>query len=313
MTKAVVQRSTGVTLMHAEHDLLQVWYGSQSAETLRARRADLEQFRQWAGVESDDAAITALCELPHGDANAIALQYRIAMREAQLAPATVNRRLGSLRSVVALARTLGHITWTLEVRGVESTNYRDTRGPGVAAYRAMVEQLQAGTVGKARRDLAIVRMLFDMALRRAEVVSLDLEHVDREAGRLSVMGKRRTERELLTIPNSTREALEGWLVSRGDAPGPLFVNFDRARKGGRLTGRSVARVVNAAGAAAGVTARVRPHGLPHSAITHALDAGKDVRDVAQFSRHRNLQTLVLSDDARRDIAGEVASLVASVA
>ena len=57
--------------------------------------------------------------------------------------------------------------------------------------------------------------------------------------------------------------------------------------------------------------KVWPHGLRHAAITEALDlTGGDVRKVQRFSRHRDLQTLTIYDDARIDMGGEVAKLVA---
>ena len=57
--------------------------------------------------------------------------------------------------------------------------------------------------------------------------------------------------------------------------------------------------------------RARPHGLRHAAVTAALDAfAGDVRKVAKFSRHRDLNTLTRYDDARRDDAGEVSRRLA---
>ena len=74
---------------------------------------------------------------------------------------------------------------------------------------------------------------------------------------------------------------------RGSENGPLFVNFDRARKGKRLTGSAVYYIVSELGLKAGLT--VRPHGLRHLAITSALDLTKgDVRAVQKFSRHKDM-------------------------
>src|SRR3954467_12719751 len=93
-------------------------------------------------------------------------------------------------------------------------------------------------------------------------------------------------------------------------PGPLFVNFDRAGKGQRLTGAAVYHIVGWLGAKAGLT--VRPQGLRHLAITTALDrTNGDVRAVATFSRHQDLHTLSRYHDNRPDLAGTVASLVAA--
>lgn len=103
--------------------------------------------------------------------------------------------------------------------------------------------------------------------------------------------------------------LSAWIEARGSEPGALFGNFDRARKGARLSGTSLYRLVRELGLRVGV--RARPHGLRHAAITEALDlTSGDVRAVQRFSRHKDVRTLSLYDDSREDLAGKVASLVA---
>jgi integrase/recombinase XerC len=67
--------------------------------------------------------------------------------------------------------------------------------------------------------MAIVRVLFDLALRRSEVTGLDLEHVDIRANRLWVLGKGRKERKAMTMPPRTLNALKAWLKRRGMQPG----------------------------------------------------------------------------------------------
>jgi hypothetical protein len=65
------------------------------------------------------------------------------------------------------------------------------------------------------------------------------------------------------------------------------------------------------GRKAGLSKAVRPHGLRHEAITSALDkTNGDVRTVQRFSRHADTRTVLLYDDRRRDVAGDVAKLVA---
>jgi integrase/recombinase XerC len=234
------------------------------------------------------------------------------MIESALAPATVNRRLAAIRSLVRLGRTIGLVPWTLEVPSLKSQSYRDTRGPGRGGFRRLLDELeQSPSKSKSVRDRALLRLLYDLALRRNEAVSLDVEHVDLQAGTVSVLGKGRSDRVALSLPEPTKAALQAWIELRGTEPGPLFVNMDRAGKGRRLTGRSVARVLKDLGRAIGI--HVRPHGLRHAAITDALDITRgDVRAVQKFSRHRDLRTLTIYDDARRDLGGEVAKLVAGV-
>ena len=76
-------------------------------------------------------------------------------------------------------------------------------------------------------------------------------------------------KEPVTLPEPTKAALKAWLQVRGTEDGPLFVNFDRAGKGERLTGSAVYFIVRELGTKAGLS--VRPHGLRHLAITSALD------------------------------------------
>src|SRR5439155_20366744 len=158
-----------------------------------------------------------------------------------------------------------------------------------------------------------LRLLFDLGLRRSEVVRLDRADWDRAAGTLAVLGKGRTAKVALTLPPPTQAALERWLAVRGQEPGPLFRSLDRARKGsGRLTGAGLYALVRRLGQQAGL--KVWPHGLRHAAITEALDrTGGDVRAVQRFSRHRDLKTLQRYDDNRADLAGDVARRVAAAA
>jgi len=290
--------------------LLASFLSGRNERTRRAYARDLEDFRSFVGTDSPEEAAGRLLSQGHGEANALALAYRSNLMERGLSPATVNRRLSSVRSLVRLARTLGFVPWALEVESVPSEAYRDTRGPGREGCGRMVAELEGRPEPKARRDLAAVRLLYDLALRRVEVSRLDVEDVDLGAGTVAVLGKGRTERAILSLPEPTAAALRGWLDVRGTDPGPLFLNFDRAGKGRRLSGTSIYRMVRKLGAAVGLA--VRPHGLRHAAITEALDrTNGNLREVQRFSRHRDPRTLTRYDDNREDLGGRVAALVAS--
>jgi integrase/recombinase XerC len=154
-------------------------------------------------------------------------------------------------------------------------------------------------------------LLYDRALRRGEVVSLDMENLDLEAGTLWVSGKGRSgQMELLTLAPETVKALEEWVTIRGEQLGPLFTNFDRTGKGERLTGSAIYYLIKYYGKQAGVD--TRPHGLRHAAITEALDrTNGDYRAVQRFSRHKDPNILMRYDDNREDLGGEVSRLVAS--
>ena len=289
-------------------DLVGAFLSGRNPKTLLAYGKDLQDFSAFLGVSSTDEAATLLLSHGAGPANGLALAYRTHLLGRSLSPATVNRRLASLRSMVKLGRVLGMVSWGLEVESVKSAAYRDTRGCGVDGFKRMLESLEAGLDAKSLRDRSILRLLFGMALRRGEVVSLDLSHLDLEGGRLSIMGKGRTERESLTIPAKALDALKAWVAVRGEHEGPLFTSLDRGHRGHRLDGSAVYRMVSELGQTVGLV--VRPHGLRHAGITQALDlTNGNTRAVQRFSRHRKLETLSLYDDNRSDLGGQVASLV----
>src|ERR1035438_4368865 len=304
----MVCMTTSMLPLHVSMDLAGAFLAGRTPRTLLAYRKDLEDFRQFTQVSTLQAAASFLTSQGSGPANGLVLAYRVSLQERGLAPATINRRLAALRSLVKLARVLGLITWALEVEGIKASSYRDTRGPGVEGFKRMLEILEGEPDAKSIRDCAIIRLLFGMALRRGEVVSLDIAHLDLEAGRLSIMGKGRTQRESLSIPPRVLVSLKAWVEIRGSHEGPLFTALDRGHRGHRLDGSAVYRLVSELGEAVGID--TRPHGLRHAGITAALDkTNGNTRMVQRFSRHRSLETLSLYDDNRMDLGGEVARLV----
>ena len=290
--------------------LVSIFLNRRSEGTRRAYATDLSDFARFTGATSNSEALASFTHLEAGQANMLALQYRQFLVSSGKSPATINRRLATLRSASKLARSIGAINWTLEVENEPARSYRDTTRPGLDGFRALLQNAEAHhTAAKAARDIAILRLLFDLALRRKEVVGIDLADIDFRTGQIQICGKGSRERIGLTIPEPTRQALLNWIQHRGSEAGPLFTNFDRAGKGNRLTGAAVYYIVRGLGRMAGI--ETRPHGLRHAAITEALDLMQgDVRSVQKFSRHRNLETLTIYDDNRRDIASDVANLVA---
>src|SRR5215470_10002711 len=186
--------------------LLDAFLAGRKEETIKAYRADLEDFQTFVGASTLDQAAGLLMARGVGETNALALAYRTHLMERELAAITINRRLTALRPIIKLARTLGLIPWTLEIQGLKTEVYRDTRGPGRNGFRALLEVLNGRCDAKTVRDRAILRCLFDLGLRRNEVITLDLADVDRQAGTLAVLGKGRTEKCTLTLPPQTRQA-----------------------------------------------------------------------------------------------------------
>jgi integrase/recombinase XerC len=309
------------------------FFARYAGTTLRTYRGKLRMYGAWCGVPLD-ALPAALLGRGAVQVHVDVERYRAHLRdERRASPATINGHLAALRSLVRFLRRVHACAWTLDVPSERATAYRDTAGPGLRAAQALLRAAaRQPDARKAARDVALVRLMTDRALRRGEVVGLDVEHVvpgDDGAGRAGspravlVQAKGKREREPLTLPPKTAAALAAWLAARGDAGGPLFIALDpgagRAGRRGRtrgaaerLTGEGVARVLAALGVQAGLGARVRPHGLRHTAITALLDAGAGLREAQRFSRHADPRTLMRYDDNRSDIGGEMARRVSDL-
>jgi integrase/recombinase XerC len=145
-----------------------------------------------------------------------------------------------------------------------------------------------------RRDIAILELLYATGIRVGELVALDLEAIDRERNLLRVFGKGRKER---SVPFGTpaAQALDAWLrLGRPDLAtarsGPAV--FLGAR-GGRVDPRTIRRMVHRRLAAVDGAPDVGPHGLRHTAATHLLEGGADLRSVQELLGHASLATTQL--------------------
>lgn len=291
--------------------LIESFFAGKSPRTVKAYRTDIADFCRFLEVDTANDAADVLFR-DYTEASMLALDYKQHLIDRKLAPTTVNRRIASLRSFVGFAKNLGIIPWSLNVKGLKVTSQRDLRGPGVPGFSGMVAQAASHKGAKGTRDVAILRLLFDLGLRRGELTALDLSDVDIQGKTLQVIGKGKTQKIALTLPDRTAKALAEWIAKRGNAPGALFTSFDHAKKGsGRLTGHSVYRLIRGLGEKLGI--KTRPHGIRHTSITEALKRaqahGYDIEEVLQFSRHSNVAMLLVYRDKERDAQGSIAELV----
>jgi len=108
----------------ATKPLLAAFFKHKSPATLKAYRQDLEDLRLFLGHPSLEAAGSFVVTRSHGQANLLALKFKAHLKAKGLTPATVNRKLAGLRSLVKLANTLGLIPWKLEVPNEPSESYQ---------------------------------------------------------------------------------------------------------------------------------------------------------------------------------------------
>jgi integrase/recombinase XerC len=144
------------------------------------------------------------------------------------------------------------------------------------------------------RDVAMLETLYATGIRVGELVGLDVDDVDRDRHVLRVLGKGRKER---TVPygGPAARALDAWLV-RGrpalaaDGAGPaLFLGV----RGRRIDQRAVRTLVHRRIADVPGAPDIGPHGLRHTAATHLLEGGADLRSVQELLGHASLATTQL--------------------
>ncbi|WP_203712931.1 tyrosine recombinase XerC [Asanoa siamensis] len=140
------------------------------------------------------------------------------------------------------------------------------------------------------RDRAVLELLYATGIRVSELCGLDRADVDAGRRVVRVLGKGGKERSV-PFGQPAQEALEDWLrLGRSSLAGPgsadaLFLGA----RGGRLQPTVVRRLVSAYARAAGLP-HTTPHGLRHSAATHLLDGGADLRAVQELLGHASLAT-----------------------
>lgn len=147
----------------------------------------------------------------------------------------------------------------------------------------------------AKRDRALLELLFSAGLRVSEIVSIDREDINLKRQEFSVRGKGDKVR-IVFISDTAKDALKEYLEKRHDIDPALFIR-DRVgthkeadARGLRLTTRSVQRIVKKYAIKAGIVKDVHPHTLRHSFATDLLQNGADIRSVQEMLGHANITT-----------------------
>ena len=223
--------------------------------------------------------------------------------------------LAGLRSWLARSRSGGAARTTLARRGSSArvfTAWAHRRGflptdPGALlatpkGHRPLPDVLRAdeaarlvdqvdGPEPEQRRDRAVLELLYATGIRVGELCGLDVDDVDTERRVVRVLGKGARER---SVPYGAPAgaAVEAWLVGgrplwATSASGPALL---LGRRGGRLDPRAARTLVHRRLADVPGAPDLGPHGLRHSAATHLLEGGADLRSVQELLGHASLAT-----------------------
>jgi len=288
----------------------------RSPETRRAYASDLAGF---FGGHASPEGVQVFLALSVPEVALRLSAYKADMLTRGLSEATINRRLAAVRSLLKFSYRLG-LSQT-DGRGLVDSEkvraYRDTRGVDVKTLKkllALPAKMHGALTPRGTRDTAILRLMGENALRRAEVCGLNAADFSPAEGRLRILGKGRgTQKEGITLSPRCADAVALHLAlsqGKGNESGALFGSLDRRPEhhGARLTAGGLYALIGGYGEALGLKG-LTPHKLRHSAITAALDAGGTVREVQRLSRHAKLETLQRYDDSRADHQGKMSRLL----
>ena len=270
------------------------WLGvekGRASNTIAAYRRDLLAYEAWLSVRRLTVETVA-----EQDVEAYVAHLRAEGRR----PASVARALSAVRN---LHRFL------VEEGTADDDPTGDVAAPRVpsalpkALTEAEVSALLAAVTGAsavARRDRALLEVLYGTGVRISEAVGLSLGDVDLEGHLIRAFGKGSKER-IVPVGRLAREALADWLgpegrpaltparwSRRGDADA-IFLNA----RGGRLTRQGAWGIVHHYGERVGLGHRLTPHVLRHSCATHMLDHGADIRVVQELLGHASISTTQL--------------------
>ncbi len=261
-----------------------------SENTVRSYRSDLAQLAEFARAQGVD-------ESAHLD---LELLRAWLWRSSQdgLAKSTLARRAAAARSLSSwLARTAAVPTNpAVRLRSPKADRHLPrvlTREQMAGIFARLAERADTGDP-IALRDRAIVELLYASALRVSELTGLTLGNLDLARLTVRVLGKGSKERVVpFGIP--AKSAILEWIDSRptlsddGSASAPLFVGA----RGKQLSARTVYHLVSGLLSTIPGSGPSGPHALRHTAATHLLDGGADLRGVQEMLGHASLGTTQL--------------------
>ena len=259
----------------------------RSVHTVRAYVRDVSAFLGEVGADDDDG----LRAVTLADLRA----WLGVLSRRGSARSTIARSSASLRAFFGWLERTGRIATDPSLRLTAPRRHRTL--PPVLAQRSAAALLDVAEVAADDddpvhlRDRAALELLYATGIRVGELVGLDVDDVDRTMNVLRVVGKGDKERRVpFGIP--AREAVDTWLERgrprlAGASSGPALL---LGRRGRRADQRQIRQVVHALLTHVPDAPDLGPHGLRHSAATHLLEGGADLRMVQELLGHASLAT-----------------------
>ena len=254
--------------------------------TVAAYRNDLTQFvdylqvkvaGDWSAVDQD-----------------LIQRYIEYLKSQQYSSSTVARKIAAMKSFSRYLMARGTLdsdpTAALDSPKVKK---RLPKAISVDQINQLLEVTNAGDSAKSLRDSAIIGLLYASGMRVTELVSLDIDDIDFEAGAIRVGSKKQRSKErLVPLNGEALNTLQAYveqarpqLLRVQDDPA-LFLNH----RGQRLTRQGSWLIIKRYVSEVGISANVTPHTLRHSFAAHKLSLGQSLHDIQKLLGHANIST-----------------------
>ncbi|HEY92536.1 MAG TPA: site-specific tyrosine recombinase XerD [Dehalococcoidia bacterium] len=260
-----------------------------SENTVVAYRNDLHQLASFIGEE---AAKHGYIPPWAGFGRQEMLSYLLNLKERNYAPTTVARKVAASKSFFSFMVAEGNIKDN-PVQNVGSPKVGKSLPKPISVSQAMLllEQPAKSSTPEAKRDRAMLELLYASGMRVSELVSLNSSDVDTKDGFVRCFGKGHKERLIPIAPRAASAVAEYVkearpLLVRNEAERTLFVN----RLGDRLTRQGFWQILKGYAKSADLGVQITPHTLRHSFATHMLSGGADLRSVQELLGHANIST-----------------------
>lgn len=258
-----------------------------SSNTIEAYRNDLSQLASF--IEEQATMKDFSPKWASVDRNLL-ISYILDLKERGYASATVARKVAAIKSFSDFLVSEGVF------RNDPTENLSSPRVGkslpkplSVSEIEALLNEPAKSSSTDAKRDRAMIELMYAGGMRVSELVSMNIGDVDLGEGFVRCFGKGSKER-IIPIHAKAIQALEIYLeqarpqLIRNDEEQALFLN----RRGERLTRQGFWLILKAYVKSAGITTDVSPHTLRHSFATHMLRGGADLRAVQELLGHANI-------------------------
>ena len=260
-----------------------------SINTIVAYRNDLYQLVEFVNSQAPRMAKNPSWTIVD---RSLLLSYILNLKQRNYSSTTVARKTAAVKSLLHFLFAEKTIkSDPTENLGAPKVSKSLPKPLSIYEVRQLLDQPVKSASREAKRDKAMLELLYASGMRVSELVSLDVEDANLDAGYVRCRGKGDKER-LIPIHQQAIDCLKAYLekprsrMVHGGTEKAIFVN----RRGNRLTRQGLWQILKNYVRQAKLGSDITPHTLRHSFATHLLNGGADLRSVQELLGHSNIST-----------------------